>query len=49
MSIYSRLNRIENSLRRLENIQMRTLQVLRLLIDEILYVLKHSDQYKTGS
>ena len=43
MSIYSRLNRIENSLRRIENIQMRTLQVLRLLIDEIMYVVGHSN------
>ena len=41
MTIYSRLNRIEYRLRRLENLHMRTLHILRILIDEIMYVIKY--------
>ena len=38
MTIFSRLNRIEKRLQRLENLQMRTLLFLKVLVDEILYV-----------
>ena len=38
MTIFSRLNRIEKRLQRLEKLQMRNLLFLKVLVNEILYV-----------